>query len=165
MDDPEVDVKLLVLSLALSAGLLAWSRRHWLPVADGRPWWRTGVLTGVEDLRVGATAAALTAALCAAGAAALADAWHDRLGPLQPVHAVVVSRTLDTTVVVVAGRGPRPARQLRVEDPSRASVGSIVSVYAGRHAAVTDDEPPAWNVCSGSCVLLLLTAVGAAAGS
>src|SRR5947209_20504382 len=116
MDDPEVDVKLLVLSLALSAGLLAWSRRHWLPVADGRPWWRAGVLTGVEDLRVGASALALSALLSAVGSVVMADAWHDRLGRLQHVHALVASRTLDTTIVVIAGQGARPARRLPVDD-------------------------------------------------
>jgi hypothetical protein len=153
---------LLLMATTMSVALLTWSRRLWLPVGGGQPWWRATVLTRAEDLRVGASALALMAMLSALGALAAADAWYDRVGALVPVHAVVVAHRPDSTLLALRPTLTRGPRTVRLgSQVVRAATGSVVRLYASPEAVVADDEPSAWNVWSGSSVLLLAVSTGA----
>ena len=146
---------LLALSMAITAGLLAWNRRLWFPTRAGRPWWRASVLTSAEDLRVGATAAAIAATLAASAATITAQVWYHHTGTLRSTAGVIVGHDADGSVLEVFAHS-RTARARRIDlDSVNKRVGTALEVELDPHGAVRDDEPPRLNMWSGSCLLLL----------
>ncbi len=157
---------LLALSIALSLAVVTWTRRQWLPTRAGRPWWRMSVLTGSEDLRLGAATLAVTATVAAVVGVAHAQAWREHLGRLRPVQGVVVARTPTATTVDVHTTARRVVRRVTLDAGAlSADVGSVVRVYLGSHRVVADDEAPTWNEWTGSCLVLLVAGSGCALAS